>query len=115
MNRNISFRIWDEGMSGSWWLDSPSLQYHAELNHPIMQFTGLVDKNGQVIYEGDIVNWDIPGFDEANEISFFEGCFGHVIYSGKPYQEFVPINKARAGAMIVVGNIYQNPELLQNN
>lgn len=84
----------------------------------IRQFTGLTDKNGKKIFEGDIVNYeDCPASDYYREtiivnrgvIEFSDGAFyvteretvemDDLIYNGTMNCE-------------VVGNIYDNPELL---
>lgn len=70
--------------------------------HPWQQFTGLSDKNGKEIYEGDVVQ-NPGGFNY--EIKFERGSFIPK-YRGMPYwhEQFV-----------VIGNIYGNPELLTSN
>jgi len=76
----------------------------------IMQYTGLRDKNGREVYEGDIVRfkdwWD-------------EEMVGEVRYSEKD-MAFTIVNDFWDGFPImyaddleVIGNIYENPELLK--
>lgn len=73
----------------------------------IMQYTGLNDKNGKEIYEGDIIlrNGKYKYHVEWNRGEFhaepFHGGFG-VILSGLATDEFE-----------VIGNIYETPELLK--
>ena len=72
----------------------------------IMQFTGLYDINGVEIYEGDIVecwghNLEIV-WDES-DASFFADSKTTLIYESG--QEF-------GGKCVVIGNIYETPELL---
>ena len=120
MSREIKFRAWDkktERFQSGFHLTSDGKINFACLvdneDYILSQFTGLLDKNGKEIFEGDIVSWT---FDEKTkkQIVFHEGCFGHFIFMGinNEYREFIPIQKKRAEYMIVCGNIYQNPELL---
>lgn len=72
--------------------------------YELMQFTGLHDKNGREIYEGDIVEVkfnDGGGYDNPVEVSFENGSF----WVGMGYLNDVKIIE-------VIGNIYENPELL---
>ncbi len=65
-----------------------------------MQYTGLKDKNGKEIYEGDIAR-----FREYNHhINFSDGGF----YVGD-FDTLGSINTA----VEIIGNIYENPELLK--
>ena len=80
--------------------------------YPLMQYTGLKDKNGVEIYEGDIVNirggtfyqgyWEI---DEIFEVVYDKYGF---LLKNKDYKESFCI----AEEIKVIGNIYENPELL---
>ena len=114
MSREIKFRDWNPETKEMQYfdLDGYDREVHDAYGN-IMQFTGLLDKNGKEIFENDIVCWT---FDEKTkkEIVFHEGCFGHFNFMGinNEYPEFIPIDKKRAEYMIVIGNIYQNPELL---
>lgn len=72
----------------------------------LMQFTGLLDKNGKEIWEGD-VNMDDD--NRRSEIVFSAGGF-YFKYSRTEYKSigsFAPFN------YMVIGNIYENPELME--
>lgn len=68
-----------------------------------LQYTGIKDKHGTEIYEGDIVNYFSDGLAT---VKFECGCF---IIDGKSHRD--SFNEL-CGEIEVVGNIYENPELL---
>lgn len=130
MSRTIKFRIWDN-IKKNWcsnqliWrinCDSGELTPPAILfqQHPegvtIQQFTGLKDKNGQEIYEGDIVKF--RSYDDWTDQE------GHIGLYPIIWRETEHIGYYSAGwsagyhgswpkEMEVVGNILENPELLK--
>lgn len=72
----------------------------------LMQFTGLKDKNGKEIYEGDIVKHDNnPLFNF--EIRFDKGIFGLLDRTARLNPIWDMLSKLE-----IIGNIYQNPDLL---
>ena len=82
----------------------------------IRQFTGLLDKNGKEIYEGDIVNikslyeTDEP-IDENTDVVFRDGRFVTNFHALGINRKTV--DGSRNWEMKVIGNIYSNPELLK--
>lgn len=74
------------------------------------QFTGLFDKNGKEIFEGDILLVDdYEGVRIYNKVGIKDGCFGYIgEYSG----ELLPFCHYNVTEEIA-GNIYDNPELIK--
>lgn len=130
MPREIKFRVWDEINKkfyqnfdiGRW------IGYDANLNEifkngpfVFQQFTGLKDSDGKEIVEGDLVSLRLKnGFEQILEARFGYGApmgrryFG-VYFASKdekfnfnPYDEIQNLEKLE-----IVGNIFENPELLQ--
>ncbi|GIO02976.1 hypothetical protein J5TS2_36440 [Brevibacillus halotolerans] len=142
--REIKFRAWDK--EDKYMLDwemikldvEYSLNQLLEMNRfDIMQFTGLHDKNGKEIYEGDIIkrNFEIGrvvinpislGAEdyEIDDSGYFIGVVsyrpseGYVLNKCKKFNDDDELQSKKSGVKIypnhaeVIGNIYENPDLL---
>ena len=82
----------------------------------IMQSTGLKDKNGKEIFEGDIVQ-----FEDCYEVSDFlyintgiiEWCQGGFHVTNRDSVLMEDLLDGDSLDVIIIGNIYENPELLE--
>jgi uncharacterized phage protein (TIGR01671 family) len=89
---------------------NPTSTDHFEL----MQFTGLHDKNGKEIYEGDIVKKTFPLSDETN-LDIPSVGTGKVIIGTRGIwlsHDLDNFMEETGFKLEVIGNIYENPELL---
>ena len=79
----------------------------------LMQYTGLNDKNGKEIYEGDIVNWNEKELMKQG----LEKVVGTIAYWIDGFTvETKTVNYSlcgRYGSIEIIGNIYENPELVE--
>lgn len=113
--REIKFRAILEGMET---MTSPFDWYDLKMIPPVkvlMQYTGLKDKNGKYIYEGDIV---VEGGDKhPSVVTFLQGSFQLVHNHYNLVGEVIGVYEQVLGFLIepveVIGNIYENPDLLE--
>ena len=88
---------------------------YAVKSETIGQFTGLTDNNGKKIFEGDIIEWFAQGESERPD-------FGYIEYDEQSFawrvcwQKYDPdfMEGMQQEYISVIGNIHDNPELLEN-
>ena len=125
MNREIKFRVWDklaerftrcdEGYQGHYVLSLKG-EFHNLQNGSggdeciVQQYTGLKDKNGVEIYEGDIVKATSDQYENENFV-------GKVIFDLGQFLTCIHKNDIRGiwgeDDIEVIGNIFENSELLK--
>ena len=92
--------------------------YHHIIPETVGQFTGLVDKNGKKIFEGDIIKTVTNSFDRdefITEIKFGarSGVQGFYLANGRMMFYFGQKDLTVMNDTEVIGNIHDNPELLE--
>lgn len=122
--REIKFRAWNGGqMLKNIPIEAVTLagdlDFYGTSLH-LMQYTGLKDKNGKEIYEGDIVKYKrINGKEIIAEIEWRgeDGCYYYFNHkepvdsdvSNKESTFFIATTITE-----IIGNIYENPELIKS-
>ena len=122
-NREIKFRTWcsiDKYFEYGDLHDFPQGLYDGTLPQ---QFTGLKDKNGREIYEGDRVNYDgesdityhKPGIVSIGEYFTHAKKFEHFGIRVKriDMDSYFGLNFSESKDYLIIGNIFENPELLK--
>ena len=75
----------------------------------ICQYTGLTDKNGRKIFEGDIIHGNLGNF----VVRWSDNISGFV--AGEKERTHPCLNRGTMKCYKVIGNIYDNPELMGGN
>lgn len=79
-----------------------------------MQYTGLKDKNGVEIYEGDLLSFRIAQFSGIAEVEWFDDGWCLNLNDLVVASAWIPY-LGELNYMEVVGNIHENPELLEKS
>ena len=119
--REIKFRVWDKYDNEMKYDAQDTYDYIVNNimedcfgdvlkseRYEIMQYTGLKDKNGKEIYEGDIWRYE----EIVGSVVFDKGAFSLHTDLGKGAVGCLDIGIFR-NACEVIGNIYENPDLLE--
>lgn len=81
------------------------------IEETISQYTGLTDKNGKKIFEGDIVNFKTTAYHFKNCRIKYQSCHArYCAIDNKGYE--YPMDKTFEYE--IIGNIFSNPELLRS-
>lgn len=107
--REIKFKVWDgvDYMSRPFTLDNIQrrrIEFTSDC--VLLQLTGVLDRNGKELYEGDIIAWEYNDFAEK--------CVSPIRYNSNMGCFDIPMDNdgQRPLPFEILGNIYQNPELL---
>ena len=113
--REIKFRFWIKEKE----VMVQDVRIHGKLNSKLnqqwlvpMQFTGLKDKNGKEIYEDDLIR--VADDIYIAKVMFSYDSWRPDVYQRKTLSEWIRSRSRAMGGegVEVIGNIYQNPELL---
>ena len=90
-------------------IDGTTLSEHPINIDTVRQYTGLKDQNGNEIYEGDILNRKYVGFELSYVVVWDED---EAMFKGERKRTLVELPPVHFESASIIGNIYDNPELL---
>ena len=136
MNDRFRFRVWDKSEEcyvdpddcelffiepngeitiGVYYGDIEETRFCKQENLCVEQCTGLKDKNGRLIYEGDIVEHDTAAGPKRWPVVFRGGCFVLPYESGDAWLAKAIAHCPYDSGVRVIGNIHEQGELLNEN
>ena len=128
--REIKFRAWDKEVGrwrGLWIFRGGHTAEQRHYDEPeildltnrwqfceLMQYTGLKDKNGVEVYEGDILIVRLPnGQTHPVYVDYLEDWGAFIVrLKLRNWDDYAPYDFTKTDHREVIGNIYENPELL---
>ena len=121
MSKEIKFRAWDKvnkimtynsinaiNFDGEILLNDEKFHDINKTDYILMQYTGLKDKNGKEIYEGDIVFSESNQYYKQDEIVW--DCYDMGWDIGK--KDSWKLRSPMSSKTEIIGSIYENPELI---
>ena len=135
MSREIKFRLWSKIGKIFIETNNPNLEFVInnngylysienfygeiyilpQMDIEVLQFTGLQDRNGKEIYEGDILKYNFPYDGRLKYVSPVKFLETEASFGIKDrYENEIPLYRIAANNYFeIAGNIYENPELLE--
>lgn len=117
--RDIKFRAWDSEEKTLVWPEFTSAGGYviiesSNCDSTLMQYTGLNDENGVEIYEGDLLSFRIVQSSGIAEVEWFDDGWCLNLNDLVVASAWIPY-LGELNYMEVVGNIHENPELLEKS
>lgn len=125
--REIKFRVWDLETRTMYSVEdirlrgckTVILQHNRKRRVPLysiclMQYTGVKDKNGVEIYEGDIIRGHTGRYQVDCVVRWSMGNCGFIAEPTITDRTYLCLNPGSTKSYEVIGNIYENPELVSN-
>jgi hypothetical protein len=124
MSRELKFRVWDDHTKSFFtridFADANKgdgignnvimFPVYPSREYVFQQFTGLKDSNGKEIYEGDILKWERYPYGGPFSSVYWVSEDDGWDFSGWMIKE----SENQRGKCEIVGNIFENPELIKN-
>ncbi|MEO6891012.1 MAG: YopX family protein [Ktedonobacteraceae bacterium] len=116
--RTLKFCVWNkhakkmEAVQDLYWFEEQHIRdFSDDTQYEVLQFTGMQDRHGKDVYEGDILGLDDPEDHSRALVVFHQGAFKpQLLIRQRP--KYSPIFDT-GWDWTIIGNMYENPELLK--
>ena len=126
--REIKFRVWDsagkqmcpvivadfQDIKAKVFCRLPKSGVQGLFSADLMQYTGVKDKNGIEIYEGDIIRGHTGRYQVDCVVRWSMGNCGFIAEPTIMERTYLCLNPGSTKSYEVIGNIYENPELVSD-
>ena len=105
------FRVWDDHYI-CWGTTNGEINKTRIIPETVCQYTGLKDKNGKKIFEGDVMHWDSHW---GWYVGYENGAFRRIPLNDiqRMNWEHYTLQQEGLDTWGIIGNIHENPELLE--
>ena len=110
-NEDDTYGYWDGCCNSNVGMVNTVLNSKWYSQYEFMQYTGLKDKNGKEIYEGDIIQYEDI---HKGVVEYSEKYAQYVLnQTGQVVDEYEPLGDYNMEVFEIIGNIYDNPDLFK--
>lgn len=118
MGKVKRIRFDDDGNANNVLFKGKEFGVNAKINEfELMQSTGLKDKNGKEIFEGDIIAIEVDDTETPINARVFQnskiGVLMFHVFEDNEDVPMVELLEDNSVAFEIIGNVYENPELLE--
>ena len=102
-----------DGSADAYFESSDGVPHHENADLVVEQYTGLKDKNGKEIYEGDILQQGATPRGRFAVVKWVDASAEFIVLDIRNHRQIPFSSWTARNSLAVLGNIHENPELLK--